>query len=1458
MLFSGRQKMRAGSIFLVMFFLLSVITNLGIPVTVFADESSVIFAGTPIVGQSALYLEILNSPGFSKGFDSSKLTAEVYAEGNTSNVIYTCDAKNTSSWSDGGDKEYLWMGLLDASQNKTVPFSSPGNYILKLSYNDLSLTQTDGLAFVVDAPAIQSIDTVIEGNQFINIRGRLLDKLDNSQVTLSILKSDDTPAGITSIKDQTWIYGTGDNSGIWADLNGAFTTPGEYKLTVTDGTIVVNGGPFTVLPGLFVSPKEISTIDSKAADFSLTPTLASPWGLIDGDSVSVKLFAMDRNSEDISLSLTDIARTGDTVTFKTPASGLETGAYEIRLVKNDANNTLLGVARFQVVKPGIGQANFNAAVANGGALTLTENMDLTGDVTISGNLTISASSDITLETGDHKIIVSNGAKLTIENHVTIHGKGADGVIQTDSGEIVVNTGGCVSAGDKNGVALNIKAFDTNTLGKATIDGGTIEATGGNDGIDAMYQKQGAGIVAFGGGVVDIIGTSVITATGDNAVAVSSSHGSTVNIKDTASITANGLNGVGVLVGPGGGANITGGTITGNHVGIEADSSDQAAKAVVDMVNGTVNVNEANGIGVLANAQYEVTVGGTIDQHAIINTPGANGIGISASLGGNVTVVGYAVVNAKSVGIQLLGNNSKTNGILGENAKINVAGDNGTGADVKATGGGGLDIKDNAAINMDGKNSVALDVFGFGNASISDSAAISASGNDSIGIRSRNGSGVDINGTNININVNGIGAVIGIGGYINAADGKITAGTGLYMDVAYEGGSCGLVVSDTFVFNTNSGGTDIYLRGDTIGTTSRATITGNVIIPPNDITVPYGTDFNDLSLPTSLGDINKQLNFAWDTAGYDKATPGTYIINGTVDTEGITNTSIKSIVVGIGVTVLAADYNDLTGYEWAHDAIYALRDASIIFGVNKDQFAPAGNITRAEFAVLLCKAFNLPVDANSKSSFPGDSEFDSNYNWDVPYIEAAKRDFLTTKDSFNPSGKLTKEEFTYSIMKALGFNADNVDTTEAQARYYKDWNYINDVYKPYIAYATKLGFISGDGNGSFLYNHELNRAELAVLTYRALKFNGGTGGSLFTDVKPGDWYYDAVMNLSNRGILPVQPGKFEPFASWKSDVLPMMIANMLGKSITQGYDPMADSDVTKFLPDGDQFLNTRTWGFTRAEIAYTLAKLKSLPVPEDVDATLVDAFADAANITSYRNEIAAVVAAGYTEKGFNKFTTNTGKVIFAPAAGVCRAELVVLLYNSLSTNGSAKNVPGQVFSDVAPTDWYYTGVMNLYNRGIIKGFGDGTFRPYDNLGEGLIGLIYRSTGQTWDNEYPAVENSIVLSYLPGNTYDAGNSDTEETASYVLTKLVGIDVSQVNADDILDKFDDKAEISDSCKNSIAYLVSIGALNGDGNGNLNPKQKLTRAQFAVFYANLLNGVDKSKMMDYQTTINSVKGGV
>jgi hypothetical protein len=92
-----------------------------------------------------------------------------------------------------------------------------------------------------------------------------------------------------------------------------------------------------------------------------------------------------------------------------------------------------------------------------------------------------------------------------------------------------------------------------------------------------------------------------------------------------------------------------------------------------------------------------------------------------------------------------------------------------------------------------------------------------------------------------------------------------------------------------------------------------------------------------------------------------------------------------------------------------------------------------------------------------------------------------------------------------------------------------------------------------------------------------------------------------------------------------------------------------------------------------------------------------------------------------------------------------------------------------FLDVHPSDYFYTAVNYLYCRGVISGYADGTFRPYNNATRGQLAKIvvlasawsiYTPPSPTfWDVPttdafYPYIETAYAHGIISGYTCGAG--------------------------------------------------------------------------------------------------------
>ncbi|WP_203363333.1 S-layer homology domain-containing protein [Bacillus sp. REN10] len=186
-----------------------------------------------------------------------------------------------------------------------------------------------------------------------------------------------------------------------------------------------------------------------------------------------------------------------------------------------------------------------------------------------------------------------------------------------------------------------------------------------------------------------------------------------------------------------------------------------------------------------------------------------------------------------------------------------------------------------------------------------------------------------------------------------------------------------------------------------------------------------------------------------------------------------------------LTVLSNDkvFKD-TNRHWAKKEIHSLASKLITSGKTDDLFAPEQKLTRAEFAVLLVRAMQVPVK-EYEGIF---TDVPESKTWAAAQIEAANRAgiVLGKEDgAFDPDANITREQMAVMITRAIEYQqADLLDSLKLNQSF-KDDKRIGDYAKVSVKQAVELGIINGYKNGKFEPKRETTRAETAVMLYRML-------------------------------------------------------------------------------------------------------------------------------------------------------------------------------------------------------------------------------------------------------------------------------------------------------------------------------------------------------------------------------------
>ncbi|MGI6307778.1 MAG: S-layer homology domain-containing protein [Dethiobacteria bacterium] len=167
--------------------------------------------------------------------------------------------------------------------------------------------------------------------------------------------------------------------------------------------------------------------------------------------------------------------------------------------------------------------------------------------------------------------------------------------------------------------------------------------------------------------------------------------------------------------------------------------------------------------------------------------------------------------------------------------------------------------------------------------------------------------------------------------------------------------------------------------------------------------------------------------------------------------------------------------DIAGH-WAEANIKALVVKDAITGYPDQTFKPNNNITRAEFATVLVKAFEL-------ESKTGKVFNDTAGHWAKDAIATAAGHGIVngySDTTFGPNDNITREQMAVMIVKA----AQLAETTDVPA--FNDCSKIADWAQQAVAAASASGIINGYPDNTFRPQGQATRAEAATVIVKALK------------------------------------------------------------------------------------------------------------------------------------------------------------------------------------------------------------------------------------------------------------------------------------------------------------------------------------------------------------------------------------
>ena len=176
------------------------------------------------------------------------------------------------------------------------------------------------------------------------------------------------------------------------------------------------------------------------------------------------------------------------------------------------------------------------------------------------------------------------------------------------------------------------------------------------------------------------------------------------------------------------------------------------------------------------------------------------------------------------------------------------------------------------------------------------------------------------------------------------------------------------------------------------------------------------------------------------------------------------------------------FTDLENHAWAKDSIYALKNKGIISGISETEFAPANNIKRGDFILILTRM--LGVNDEFTENFADVPESTYYYN----AIGSAKAAGIAqgSGENFMPENSITRQDLitlAYRAFLAKGYIEETGELTSLEA--FTDMGDISEYAKTAMASMVSAGIIKGS-NGNVNPKGNATRAEVAVMCARLVE------------------------------------------------------------------------------------------------------------------------------------------------------------------------------------------------------------------------------------------------------------------------------------------------------------------------------------------------------------------------------------
>lgn len=183
---------------------------------------------------------------------------------------------------------------------------------------------------------------------------------------------------------------------------------------------------------------------------------------------------------------------------------------------------------------------------------------------------------------------------------------------------------------------------------------------------------------------------------------------------------------------------------------------------------------------------------------------------------------------------------------------------------------------------------------------------------------------------------------------------------------------------------------------------------------------------------------------------------------------------------------AAEFSDLSGFEWAEEAIENLRERNIVSGKEEGRFCPEQRVLREEFVKMVMEGLQF-ADLYGEFELQDVKESDWYYSW-------VKNAYLSgivngvSEQAFGSGQEISRQDMAVIIYNAL--NKKGIILENASSREFGDELDISGYAAVAVSALSGTNIIQGDEAGNFNPTDSATRAEAAVIINNVIEYMEG--------------------------------------------------------------------------------------------------------------------------------------------------------------------------------------------------------------------------------------------------------------------------------------------------------------------------------------------------------------------------------